>query len=400
MQQHGGYLRKSDLANYQPEWVEPVSTNYRGYDVHEIPPNGQGMIALMALNILSEMNTPVPHDTQSLHEQIESMKLAFTDGQAFITEPSDMPIKPEHLLSKEYAQQRAAKIAATATHPRTIRTTKRRHSLPSNRRRGRQYGVLHPIKLHGLRLRHRHSRYRNRTPKPRRRFLTRPESPERIKTRQTNISHHYPRLPNKKRPSSRTIRRHGRIHAAARPFPSSHQHHRLQTKSASSPRRTTLAVDKRQSSPRRTGIPEPSRPSTNQTRPQNPANTRLWLIRPRPNHLAQSRNRRPIRRHRIPNRRSNRRLVNSSSNCCHSLKRCILKHHQAQHIRNNVANFRQTLYISKQRFKLPLKSPYTKPKEGTAPCGESTHSSPPQCSSGDSICHSSNTCSYTSDQSP
>ena len=109
--------RKSDLANYQPEWVEPVSTNYRGYDVHEIPPNGQGMIALMALNILSEMNSPVPHDTQSLHEQIESMKLAFTDGQAFITEPSAMPIKPEHLLSKAYAQQRATKIAATATIP-------------------------------------------------------------------------------------------------------------------------------------------------------------------------------------------------------------------------------------------------------------------------------------------
>lgn len=117
MQQYGGFLTKSDLASYQPEWVEPVSTNYRGYDVHEIPPNGQDMIALMALNILSEMNSPVPHDTQSLHEQIESMKLAFTDGQAFITEPTDMPIKPEHLLSKTYAQQRAAKITATATCP-------------------------------------------------------------------------------------------------------------------------------------------------------------------------------------------------------------------------------------------------------------------------------------------
>ena len=300
MQQHGGYLRKSDLANYQPEWVEPVSTNYRGYDVHEIPPNGQGMIALMALNILSEMNNPVPHDTQSLHEQIESMKLAFTDGQAFITEPTDMPIKPEHLLSKAYAQQRAAKIAATATRPRTIRTTKRRHSLPCNRRRGRQHGIIHPIKLHGLRLRHRHSGHRNRTPKPRRRLLTRPESPKCTKTGQTNIPYHHPRLPNKKRPSNRTIRRHGRIHATARPFPSSHQHHRLQTKSTSSPRRTALAVDKRQSSPRRTGLPEPSCPSTNQTRSPNPADPRLRLIRPRPNHLAQSRNRRPIRRHRIP----------------------------------------------------------------------------------------------------
>ncbi len=117
MQQHGGYLRKSDLANYQPEWVEPVSTNYRGYDVHEIPPNGQGMIALMALNIFAEMNEPNQHDASTLHEQIESMKCAFTDGQAFITEPNDMPIKTEHLLSKIYAHQRATKITQQATHP-------------------------------------------------------------------------------------------------------------------------------------------------------------------------------------------------------------------------------------------------------------------------------------------
>jgi gamma-glutamyltranspeptidase/glutathione hydrolase len=124
MQQYGGYLRKADLENYQPEWVEPVSTNYRGYDVHEIPPNGQGMIALMALNIMSELNKPVPNDTQTLHEQIEAMKLAFTDGQAFITEPGDMPIKTEYLLSKEYAQQRAAKITAEAIIPESYELPK------------------------------------------------------------------------------------------------------------------------------------------------------------------------------------------------------------------------------------------------------------------------------------
>lgn len=117
MQQPGGYLTKSDLANYRPEWVEPISTNYRGYAIHEIPPNGQGMIALMALNIFAEMNPPQPNDTQILHEQIESMKLAFVDGQAFITEQSNMSIEIEHLLSKAYAQQRAAKITQEATIP-------------------------------------------------------------------------------------------------------------------------------------------------------------------------------------------------------------------------------------------------------------------------------------------
>ncbi|MCZ2257563.1 gamma-glutamyltransferase family protein [Sporosarcina sp. G11-34] len=118
MEKHGGYLRKSDLEKYVPEWVEPVSTNYKGYDVWEIPPNGQGMIALMALNIFAEMNEAVPNDTNTLHEQIEAMKLAFIDGQSFITEPEDMPILAEHLLSKEYAQKRAEKIIGEASLPK------------------------------------------------------------------------------------------------------------------------------------------------------------------------------------------------------------------------------------------------------------------------------------------
>jgi gamma-glutamyltranspeptidase/glutathione hydrolase len=117
MEQHGGHLRKSDLEKYKPEWVEPISTNYRGYDVWEIPPNGQGMIALMALNIFAEMNPPKAHDVKTVHEQIEAMKLAFTDGKAFITEPDEMPIDKEHLLSKEYAAERAKKITGEALLP-------------------------------------------------------------------------------------------------------------------------------------------------------------------------------------------------------------------------------------------------------------------------------------------
>jgi gamma-glutamyltranspeptidase/glutathione hydrolase len=115
--ENSGYLRKSDLENYKAEWVDPISTNYRGYDVWEIPPNGQGVIALMALNIFSEMSPAVAGDVQSLHEQIESMKLAFADGKAFITEQKDMPIDVEELLSKEYAKKRAAEIKERATVP-------------------------------------------------------------------------------------------------------------------------------------------------------------------------------------------------------------------------------------------------------------------------------------------
>ncbi|GKV56688.1 hypothetical protein NCCP2222_26350 [Sporosarcina sp. NCCP-2222] len=114
---HNGYLRKSDLAKYEVEWVKPISTNYKGYDVWEIPPSGQGVVTLMALNIFSELSPAVPNTVKTLHEQIEAMKLAFVDGKAFITEERDMPVDVEHLLSKEYSKKRAQLITDRATVP-------------------------------------------------------------------------------------------------------------------------------------------------------------------------------------------------------------------------------------------------------------------------------------------
>lgn len=117
MKKHEGFLAKEDLKAFKPEWVEPVSTNYRGYDVWEIPPNGQGMVALMALNIFKELGEPKWQSADTYHEQIEAMKLAFTDGKAFITEPENMPVSTEHLLSKEYAAARAKTIGENACDP-------------------------------------------------------------------------------------------------------------------------------------------------------------------------------------------------------------------------------------------------------------------------------------------
>lgn len=118
MKKHGGFLSKSDLSKYQPEWVNPISTNYKGYDVWEIPPNGQGMVALMALNIFEKMSEPKWQNAETLHQQIESMKLAFTDGQAFITEPEEMPISTEELLSSTYAEERSKTITGEASDPK------------------------------------------------------------------------------------------------------------------------------------------------------------------------------------------------------------------------------------------------------------------------------------------
>ncbi len=118
VKEHGGFLTAQDLADYQVEWVEPVSTNYRGYDVWEIPPNGQGMVALMAMNIhTADGYKPVYGEVETLHRQIEAMKLAFTDGKAFITEEAEMPVKVEELLSEEYAEERARQIGEKAMLP-------------------------------------------------------------------------------------------------------------------------------------------------------------------------------------------------------------------------------------------------------------------------------------------
>ncbi len=119
MKKHNGFLTKEDLAAYKPEWVKPISANYRGYDVWEIPPNGQGMVALMALNVYAQKSPgPLWQNAETLHEQIEAMKLAFTDGQAFITEPEHMPISAEELLSEAYAKERSGVIGEEASDPK------------------------------------------------------------------------------------------------------------------------------------------------------------------------------------------------------------------------------------------------------------------------------------------
>jgi gamma-glutamyltranspeptidase/glutathione hydrolase len=116
-QKTGGMIRKQDLAAYQVEWVDPISVNYRGYDIWEIPPNGQGMVALMALNILKGFEFAERDCSRTFHHQIEAMKLAYTDGQAFITQPNCMPHSVGTLLSEEYANQRRALIGEHAVAP-------------------------------------------------------------------------------------------------------------------------------------------------------------------------------------------------------------------------------------------------------------------------------------------
>lgn len=115
--QCGGFLRKEDLAAYHPEWVQPIRTDYRGYDVWEIPPNGHGIVALMALNILSGFEFHARDTADTFHKQIEAMKLAFVDGQRYVADPRYMKVTTGQLLSMDYAASRRALIGAQAIEP-------------------------------------------------------------------------------------------------------------------------------------------------------------------------------------------------------------------------------------------------------------------------------------------
>jgi gamma-glutamyltranspeptidase/glutathione hydrolase len=108
----GGALTGADLASYAPEWVTPISTAYRGYELHEIPPNGQGIAALMALGILSHFDVKSlgADGIDAQHLQIEAMKLAFADLYRYVAEPRTMEITPAEMLAPAYLESRAKLI--------------------------------------------------------------------------------------------------------------------------------------------------------------------------------------------------------------------------------------------------------------------------------------------------
>ena len=108
IQEQGGFLSFEDLKNYQAEWVEPVSSNYRGYDVWELPPNGQGIAALQILNLLEHFDISAMglFSAEYIHHFVEAKKLAFADRAKYYADPAFNNIDIETLISKEYAKER------------------------------------------------------------------------------------------------------------------------------------------------------------------------------------------------------------------------------------------------------------------------------------------------------
>lgn len=110
--EHGAAMTLADLRGYTPQWVEPIAKDFRGYTVHEIPPNGQGIAALMAMGIASHFDLEAlgPDSVESQHLQIEAMKLAFADVYRYVSDPRSMEVSTEDMLDADYLAARARLI--------------------------------------------------------------------------------------------------------------------------------------------------------------------------------------------------------------------------------------------------------------------------------------------------
>src|SRR6266480_2296050 len=108
MQENGGFLRKADFEKHTSTWIDPVSTNYRGYDMFELPPNGQGVATLQMLNILEgfDLHEMGRNSPEALHTMIEAKKIVWADRAKFYADPAFAKIPLAGLLSKKYAEER------------------------------------------------------------------------------------------------------------------------------------------------------------------------------------------------------------------------------------------------------------------------------------------------------
>jgi len=114
----GGYFSQKDFISYRPQWVEPITADYKGYTVCEIPPNGHGLTVLMALNILKGLElSPEKDCADTYHKILESIKLAFADTKTYVADPRYMKTKVADMLSEDYAARRRALITDKALLP-------------------------------------------------------------------------------------------------------------------------------------------------------------------------------------------------------------------------------------------------------------------------------------------
>jgi gamma-glutamyltranspeptidase/glutathione hydrolase len=113
----GGTVSRDDLASHRSLWVEPVHAAYRGHEVWELPPNGQGIAALLAMSILDGLDLAGAAVEERVHVQVEAMKLGFADAHAFVADPDDVPVAVADLLSTSYVESRRQLVGGAAASP-------------------------------------------------------------------------------------------------------------------------------------------------------------------------------------------------------------------------------------------------------------------------------------------
>jgi gamma-glutamyltranspeptidase/glutathione hydrolase len=212
----GGYLTRADLAAHTSTWVKPIHTSYRGHEIWEIPPNGQGIAALLALDILEGFDLArYPRESaDSYHLQIEAMKLAFADAQRYVSDPEHSSIPVSGLLDKSYAAGRRALIGERALLPSAGAPLPGGDGLLVRRGSGRDDGLVHPVEFPRLaarvRLGHRGSRHRHRAPQPRDGFFAGSGASQRGRARKTAAAHHRSSVHDPSGQGGRPVRDHGR----------------------------------------------------------------------------------------------------------------------------------------------------------------------------------------------
>ncbi|MDR2779743.1 MAG: gamma-glutamyltransferase family protein [Synergistaceae bacterium] len=110
----GGFFSEDDFASFRPEWVEPISINYKGFDVWEIPPNSQGIVALMALGLMRDFDFSGHDDPAVIHKQIEAVKISFADAKRYVADPRFAKVPVDETLSGEYLARRRSEIGNDA----------------------------------------------------------------------------------------------------------------------------------------------------------------------------------------------------------------------------------------------------------------------------------------------
>ena len=180
-QKNGGFLSMEDFAAHKSNWVEPISTTYRGHTLYELPPNNQGLTALLLLNILEgiDLKSMRADPVRYYHTLIEATKIAFADRNRYIADPAFAKVPVTELLSKDYAAKRRALIDPNEGHRSAgVRRGEdgQRHHLLHRRRQGSQRRLVHQQHLQLVRVRHRRRRHRHHAAQSRHRVLARGRS--------------------------------------------------------------------------------------------------------------------------------------------------------------------------------------------------------------------------------